>query len=100
LASVFPFDKFNAVQTAVFPQAYGTDRNILICAPTGVGKTQILEIAICDMIKNSNRSRDQQARKPTAVYIGPVKALVQEKANGKGAKCLVLPHVCSRPECS
>lgn len=35
------FKKLNRVQSRLFPVAFGTDENVLLCAPTGAGKTNV-----------------------------------------------------------
>ena len=43
--------EFNRIQSEVFPVAYNTNENMLICAPTGAGKTNIALLAIVHQIK-------------------------------------------------
>lgn len=45
-------ESFNHIQTEVYPIAYHTNENMLICAPTGAGKTNIALLAIVQQIKN------------------------------------------------
>jgi activating signal cointegrator complex subunit 3 len=44
--------EFNRIQSEVFPVAYHTNENMLICAPTGAGKTNIALLAIVHQIKS------------------------------------------------
>lgn len=44
-------EKFNRIQSEVFPVAYNTNENLLICAPTGAGKTNIALLAMVHQIK-------------------------------------------------
>lgn len=43
---------FNLIQSEVFPTVYHTNENMLICAPTGAGKTNVALLAIVHQIKN------------------------------------------------
>lgn len=49
--SMFKFKFFNPIQTQVFFSLYQTNKNILIGAPTGSGKTIMSELAIFNLIK-------------------------------------------------
>lgn len=69
--SFYRFTHFNAVQTQVFFKTYHTDDNILLCAPTGSGKTVIAELAVMRLLEAHKGEK--------AVYIGPLKSLVREK---------------------
>ncbi|CAG8675083.1 6955_t:CDS:2 [Cetraspora pellucida] len=70
----------NRIQSKLYPVAYGGDDNLLLCAPTGSGKTNVAMLCILNEI-NKNRDEetgiiDNDAFK--IVYIAPMKALVQE----------------------
>ena len=41
----------NRIQSVVFPAAYKTNENLLICAPTGAGKTNIAMLTILHELK-------------------------------------------------
>lgn len=71
---IFPFQLFNAVQSKCFPLVYGTDDNVVVSAPTGSGKTAILEMAICKLVSS------QGERNFKIVYQAPTKSLCSEKA--------------------
>lgn len=49
--SKFPY--FNIVQSKVFDEVMYTDRPMVVCAPTGSGKTVIFELAIIRQLMNS-----------------------------------------------
>uniref|UniRef100_A0A914XKB1 Activating signal cointegrator 1 complex subunit 3 n=1 Tax=Plectus sambesii TaxID=2011161 RepID=A0A914XKB1_9BILA len=78
LQSLFSFPFFNAVQTQIFHCLYHTDRNVLVGAPTGSGKTVAAELAIFKVF------REQPDKK--CVYIAPMKALVRERMKDWGVK--------------
>ena len=90
----------NPMQSTVFDAAFNSNENLLICAPTGAGKTNVAMLTVVahfrdkGIIKNENdpyaayqhigrdRSNDD---KPIAtqvgrkvIYIAPMKALAQE----------------------
>ncbi|CAI6326018.1 unnamed protein product [Periconia digitata] len=73
LRTIFPYPNFNAVQSKCFEAVYKTDNNFVLAAPTGSGKTVILELAICRAI--STNTVDQYK----IVYQAPTKALCSER---------------------
>ncbi|KAI4604290.1 Sec63 [Pestalotiopsis sp. 9143b] len=72
--AVFPYNLFNAVQSKCFPLVYGSDDNVVVSAPTGSGKTAILEMAICKLISSPNGENFK------IVYQAPTKSLCSERA--------------------
>ena len=78
--------KLNKIQSKCFPQAFNDDGNMLICAPTGSGKTNVGMLTILREIgKNRNPETGEinlDAFK--IVYIAPLKALVQEQVGNFG----------------
>ncbi|GFN18503.1 putative DEAD/DEAH box DNA helicase (Mer3) [Aspergillus tubingensis] len=71
--SIFPFPVFNAVQSKCFQSVYKTDSNIVLAAPTGSGKTAIMELAICRLL---NCLKDERFK---VIYQAPTKSLCSEK---------------------
>lgn len=65
------FKYFNPIQTQVFNTLYNTDNNVLVCAPTGAGKSICAEFA---MLRLFNQSEDGKV-----VYIGPVAPIAKER---------------------
>lgn len=43
--------KLNQIQTVVFEKAYRSNENLLICAPTGAGKTNIAMLCVLNVLK-------------------------------------------------
>ena len=72
----------NRVQSRVFPSAFKTDDNLLICAPTGAGKTNVAMLTIAREIGkfavDGAVDQDRMKQNMKLVYIAPMKALVQE----------------------
>ncbi|KAI0973513.1 hypothetical protein F4678DRAFT_471254 [Xylaria arbuscula] len=78
--AIFPFELFNAVQSKCFPLVYGTDDNVVVSAPTGSGKTVILELAICKLVSSQGEGHFK------IVYQAPTKSLCSEKTRDWQAK--------------
>lgn len=70
---MWPFKHLNHVQSATFPIAYRSDWNLAIAAPTGCGKTLIMEFAIVRLLQSHNRNGCK------IVYLAPMKALCQQR---------------------
>eukprot|EP00633_Aureoumbra_lagunensis_P006332 CAMPEP_0197311416 /NCGR_PEP_ID=MMETSP0891-20130614/9875_1 /TAXON_ID=44058 ORGANISM="Aureoumbra lagunensis, Strain CCMP1510" /NCGR_SAMPLE_ID=MMETSP0891 /ASSEMBLY_ACC=CAM_ASM_000534 /LENGTH=1535 /DNA_ID=CAMNT_0042797505 /DNA_START=486 /DNA_END=5093 /DNA_ORIENTATION=- len=77
-AQLYRFSHFNPVQTQLFYCLYHTDRNVLLGAPTGSGKTCVAELAVMRMLNQRAASSDKN-RKTKAVYVAPLKALARER---------------------
>ncbi|SCU79563.1 LADA_0B01552g1_1 [Lachancea dasiensis] len=81
--SVFSYEHLNAIQTLVYPVAYETNENMLICAPTGAGKTDIALMTILNTIRQFSEI-DEQSNIDISydsfkvVYVAPLKALAAE----------------------
>ncbi len=69
--ALYKFSHFNPIQTQIFHCLYHTDRNCLIGAPTGSGKTVTAEIAMFRVFNVTPQKK--------CVYIAPLKALVRER---------------------
>lgn len=76
--TVFITEKFNKVQSKVFDNALHTDENMLICAPTSSGKTNIALLTILRVVSNHYRNNIIKLNDFKIVYIAPMKALVKE----------------------
>ncbi|XP_045481609.1 activating signal cointegrator 1 complex subunit 3-like [Harmonia axyridis] len=71
-------EKFNRIQSEVFPVAYNTNENLLICAPTGAGKTNIALLAMVHQIKAHMVDNTVQHSNFKIIYVSPMKALATE----------------------
>jgi replicative superfamily II helicase len=68
-ADIFPFERFNAMQTEALPAILESGENLVACAPTASGKTALAELAICDTLREGG----------TALFVAPMRALTNEK---------------------
>ena len=81
---IFPsFKYFNGIQAEMLDFILSSARSFVVSAPTGSGKTVLLELAIVQMLmKHVDRATGAFNHKPgelKAIYMAPLKALVQEK---------------------
>ncbi|RMX38482.1 hypothetical protein pdam_00016775, partial [Pocillopora damicornis] len=71
--SKFPY--FNIVQSKVFDEVMYTDRPLVVCAPTGSGKTVIFELAVIRLLMSCEGGLSTAK----VVYMAPMKALCSER---------------------
>ncbi len=71
----------NPIQSKCYPIAFGTDEPMLLCAPTGAGKTNVAMLTILNEVAKyrdeATGAIDLNAFK--IVYVAPMKALVAEQ---------------------
>ena len=81
-------EKLNRIQTKCFPTAFADDGNMLICAPTGSGKTNVAMLAMLREIGKHRNSATGEIMLDDfkIVYIAPLKALVQEQVGNFGKR--------------
>jgi ATP-dependent DNA helicase HFM1/MER3 len=70
---VFPHELFNAVQSKCFATVYKSNDNVVVSAPTGCGKTGILELAICKLVESQGTGEFK------IIYQAPTKSLCSER---------------------
>ncbi|VDO43107.1 unnamed protein product [Haemonchus placei] len=81
------FEKLNVIQSIVFEQAYKTRENLLICAPTGAGKTNIAMLCILNTIHEHRMLSGEIAKDEfKIIYIAPMKALATEMTSSFGKR--------------
>ncbi|KAK9116484.1 hypothetical protein Sjap_015431 [Stephania japonica] len=72
------YKSLNRIQSRIFQATYHTNENILVCAPTGAGKTNIAMIAILHEIRQHFKDGFLHKDKFKIVYVAPMKALAAE----------------------
>lgn len=80
--------KLNPIQSNCFPSAFHDDGNMLVCAPTGSGKTNV---AMLTMLREIGKNRNPDTGEIMLddfkiIYISPLKALVQEQVGNFGGR--------------
>lgn len=76
----------NRIQSLVFEAAYKTNENLLICAPTGAGKTNIAMLTILHEIKQHISQGVIKKDEFKIVYVAPMKALAAEMVRNFGSR--------------
>lgn len=70
----------NIIQSAIYRKAMTSDQSLLICAPTGAGKTNIAILTMLREILKHPRGdgRGFKTENFKIIYVAPIKALVRE----------------------
>ena len=69
----------NTIQSRLYESAFKSPENLLVCAPTGAGKTNIAMLAILQCLSQRRKPNGViDIRSFKIVYIAPMKALVSE----------------------
>ncbi|XP_074644659.1 activating signal cointegrator 1 complex subunit 3-like [Tubulanus polymorphus] len=76
----------NRIQSVVFDTAYKSNENLLICAPTGAGKTNIAMLTILHEIKQHLSQGVIKKDEFKVVYVAPMKALAAEMVRNFGKR--------------
>ncbi|KAG0430086.1 hypothetical protein HPB47_023013 [Ixodes persulcatus] len=84
----FPF--FNRVQSAVLDEVLHSDRPLVVSAPTGSGKTAILELALVRLLTQ------RPAADFKALYVVPLKAICRERLEDWSRKTASLGLHCAQ----
>ncbi|KAG8531017.1 uncharacterized protein KY384_004374 [Bacidia gigantensis] len=87
--SIFKYPMFNAIQSKCFATAYQSNDNLIVSAPTGGGKTAILELAICQLLQQL------KAEDFKVVYMAPTKSLCSERQREWHTKFAMLDLHCA-----
>ncbi|CAK7322806.1 unnamed protein product [Dovyalis caffra] len=77
-AAFHGYKSLNRIQSQIFQTVYYTNENILVCAPTGAGKTNIAMISILHEIGQHFRDGYLHKDEFKIVYVAPMKALAAE----------------------
>ena len=68
----------NRIQSIVFESAYRTSENLLVCAPTGAGKTNVALLCMVQTIRQHMEKDIIKKDTFKIVYVAPMKALAAE----------------------
>ncbi|KAK0491096.1 Sec63-domain-containing protein [Armillaria novae-zelandiae] len=82
----FPgYSSLNRIQSIVYPTAYRSNENMLVCAPTGAGKTDVAMMTILRVLDQHRSKNDDENIRATIdrdsfkiIYVAPMKALASE----------------------
>ncbi|GAB6030549.1 activating signal cointegrator 1 complex subunit [Chamberlinius hualienensis] len=83
-------DSLNLIQSATFDVAYRSDENMLVCAPTGSGKTFIALLTILHELRHYKSVEEFKKTPYKIVYVAPMKALAGEIVANLGARLKLL----------
>lgn len=76
------YNYFNRIQSSIFEAAYNNNNNLLVCAPTGAGKTNVALLTMLQEIKQHYEFEHINTSEFKIVYIAPMKALAAEMVAG------------------
>lgn len=90
MRKLIPFDHFTRMQSEAL-STWHTDKNLLVSAPTGAGKTVCFELAIFRLIHSelkeaTNKQLSSNGLHGKIVYISPTKSLCSERFEDWKAK--------------
>jgi activating signal cointegrator complex subunit 3 len=71
-------ERLNRLQSELFDAAYKTNENMLVCAPTGAGKTNVAMLALLRAVGQSMEMGVLRKSDFKVIYVAPMKALAQE----------------------
>ncbi|CAG8523268.1 12523_t:CDS:10 [Ambispora gerdemannii] len=90
------YKSLNRIQSIVYPCAYESNENMLICAPTGAGKTDIALLTILRTLAKYCHPTPTKSSEPQKfvinknefkiVYVAPMKALAAEIVKKMGSR--------------
>jgi len=73
------FQSLNRIQSRISEKALKSDGNLLICAPTGAGKTNVALMCVMrEVSKHMNEDGSVRKDEFKCIYIAPMRSLVQE----------------------
>ncbi len=83
----FPsYKSLNKMQSAVYQVAHRTNENLLVCAPTGAGKTDVAMLTVLRCILDNIRDGTIRKDRFKIVYVAPMKALAAEVTEKFGCR--------------
>ena len=72
------YEYLNRIQSRIFETAYYNNDNVLVCAPTGAGKTNIAMLAVLHEVRQNLEDGALRKDDFKIVYVAPMKALAAE----------------------
>lgn len=88
------YEALNRIQSRLYPVAYHSNENMLVCAPTGAGKTNIAMLAVLHEVAQHMRHGVVQKGDFKVVYVAPMKALAAEVTNDAASACTMGHEQC------
>uniref|UniRef100_A0A182NQQ9 Activating signal cointegrator 1 complex subunit 3 n=1 Tax=Anopheles dirus TaxID=7168 RepID=A0A182NQQ9_9DIPT len=79
-------EELNRIQSVVYPAAYNSNENLLVCAPTGAGKTNVAMLTIVHTIRQFVDQGVIHRDQFKIVYVAPMKALAAEMTSNFGRR--------------
>lgn len=81
------YEALNRIQSRIYPSAFFSNENLLVCAPTGAGKTNIAMTCILREIGQNMDAEDEiDMSEFKVVYVAPMKALAAEMTYSFGKR--------------
>ncbi|CAH1101603.1 unnamed protein product [Psylliodes chrysocephalus] len=81
------FKTLNRIQSRLYKSALESDENLLLCAPTGAGKTNVALLCMMREIgKHINTDGTINADDFKIIYVAPMRSLVQEMVGNFGKR--------------
>lgn len=81
------FRTLNRIQSRLYKTALESDENLLLCAPTGAGKTNVALLCMMREIgKHINEDGSINADDFKIIYVAPMRSLVQEMVGNFGKR--------------
>lgn len=78
--------ELNRIQSVVYERAYHSNDNLLVCAPTGAGKTNVAMLTIVNAIRSHTDQGVIHRDQFKIVYVAPMKALAAEMVENFGKR--------------
>mmetsp|Transcript_13654 Transcript_13654/g.49673 ORF Transcript_13654/g.49673 Transcript_13654/m.49673 type:complete len:2207 (-) Transcript_13654:489-7109(-) len=80
------YKSLNRIQSRIYETGYYSNENLLVCAPTGAGKTNIAMLTILHEVRNNISDGVLNKEEFKIVYVAPMKALAAEMAAAFGKR--------------
>lgn len=80
------YSSLNRIQSKIYPAAFCSNENLLVCAPTGAGKTNIAMMCVLREVGLNMEDDDILLDDFKIVYVAPMKALAAEMAASFGRR--------------